>query len=291
MDKMVSWQRNATPQATVDEMTGVVPSARTLDDRDVQFLEALLRYNFLTSALAKRLWQMSDKFIGGRFRRLYDWGLVNRGALSQKRGNRKFVYSLSRQGFEVLMRIGNPFAEDWGKDWMPRSETGSQRLSVLHELGCNEVCIALGETAQALKRPVISWEGPREAVQRFSTASGWHTLSPDAILTLENGQPLFIEFERSGRDSKLYDKAKWLRIFLLSGQWQERYHREPWVVYAIPFGKGTQGVIGGSFGGSIAHAAMKGVRNYLVLDEEAWTQGTWLAFKNDGTMVNLWDVI
>lgn len=209
-------------------------------------------------------------------------------------GGRQMVYALSRRGFEVLRRLENSLAVEWVEDWKPKSETGSQRLSVLHELGRNDVCIAICETAKARQRPVLDWEGSREGGKRFvanSTTHEWHRIYPDAVLILSNMQPLFIEYERSGRDTKFQQKVRALRAYLVSGQWQSRYPREPWVVYAIPAGVGTQGVVGGSFGGMVARAGMTGARNYLLLDEDAWTQGTWMAMTGDGKVVNFWDAI
>lgn len=290
-DKVVVWQSQKSINGSLDDILGVNQGKAFLTDRDITLLETLLRYNFLTVDLAKRLWLLPTRTLSYRFKRLYDWGLIDRGSFAKEQKKRQMVFTLSRRGFKTLIRLNNFFALLWAKDWEPRSETGSQRLSVLHELGCNEVCISLSETAQALNRPVVNWEGPRESTQRFSTPSGWHTLSPDATLTLENGQPLFIEYERSGRNSKIQSKAQLMRIYLLSGQWQERYIREPWVIYAIPLGLGTQGVVGGSYGGIIVRANMTGARNYLILDEYAWTSGTWMATKGNGTVVDLWEEI
>lgn len=291
----VHWKRQGQVLVSLDDILGLTAHRSTLTDVDLAILEALLRYNFLTTHQASRLWEIPIRTIKRRFQELFHWGLVDRGPLPDDTvGGRQMVYALSRMGFEVLERSENPLALAWREDWKPKSETGSQRLSVLHELGRNDVCIAICETAKARQHPVLDWEGAREGGQRFvsnATTHEWHRIDPDAVLIMDNMQPLFIEYERSGRDSKFQKKVRMLRTYLVSGQWQPRYPREPWVVYAIPKGLGTQGVIGGSFGGMVARAGMTGARNYVLLDEESWTEGTWMAITGDGKVANFWDVI
>ncbi|PSR27566.1 MAG: hypothetical protein C7B46_19400 [Sulfobacillus benefaciens] len=292
---MVPWQHQGTPLVSLDDIMGLTAHRNTLTEMDIRLLEALLRYNFLTAAQASRLWAAPLRTMDHRLKRLYQWGLVDRGPLPQSaQGGRQLVYALAQRGFAVLTRLEYPLAQDWTDDWQPKSETGSQRLSVMHELGRNEVCIAIAETAAAQGKPILDWEGSREAGQKFVANSAhheWQRIYPDAVLMLSSMQPLFIEYERSGRDTKFQKKIRALRTYLVSGQWQTRYPREPWVVYAIPAGVGTQGVIGGSYGGMVAQAGMTGARNYLMLDEEAWTRGTWLATRSDGAVINFWDAI
>ena len=280
---------------SLDDMMGLTAHRSTLSEPDIRLLEALLRYNFMTTAQATRFWETPLRTIEYQLKRLYQWGLVDRGILPDETvGGRALVYALSERGFAVLKRLDHPLARDWTEDWTPKSETGSQRLSVLHELGRNDVCIALCETAKAMCKPVLDWEGAREAGQRFvanSATHEWQRVDPDALIVLGNAQPLLIEYERSGRDSKFQKKIRAMRTYLVSRQWQTRYAREPWIVYAIPAGVGTQGVLGGSYGGMVVQAEMTGARNYLLLDEDAWTQGTWMAMKGDGTVVNFWSVV
>lgn len=291
----VPWKRQGQPMVSIDDVMGLTAHRSTLTDLDTAVLEGLLRYNFLTTQQASRLWEVPIRTIKRRFQTLFQWGLVDRGSLPDDgAGRRQLVYALSRKGFEVLERSEHFLALAWRDDWKPKSETGSQRLSVLHELGRNEVCIAICETAKARKHPVLDWEGAREGGQRFVSNAAtheWHRIDPDAVLILDDMRPLFIEYERSGRDSKFQKKVRALRTYLVSGQWQTRYPKEPWVVYAIPKGVGTQGVVGGSLGGMVANAGMTGARNYVMLDEDSWTQGTWLAMTSDGKVANFWDVI
>lgn len=292
---MVRWQQQGSPVVTLDDIMGLTAHRSTLSEQDIRLLEALLRYNFLTSEQASRLWESPLRTMEHRFTRLYQWGLVDRGLLAgDSPGRRRLVYALSDRGFEVLRRLDHPLARDWAEDWKPKSKTGSQRLAVGHELGRNDVCIAIAETAKAVGKPLLDWEGPREAGQKFvanSASHEWHRVDPDAVLILGNMQPLFIEYERSGRDSKFQKKIRSLRAYLVSRQWQTRYPREPWVVYAIPAGTGTQGVVGGSYGGMVVQAGMTGARNYLLLDEESWARGTWMAMRGDGTVVNFWETV
>ena len=294
-EDFIAWRRHGQPPVSLDDVMGLTSRRTSLIDLDVAILEALLRYNFLTVSQASRLWELPTRKAERQLQRLYQWGLVDRGPLpADGVGGRQMVYALSMRGFHVLERLENPLAVEWVEDWKPKSETGSRRLGVFHELGRNDVCIAICETAKARQHPVLDWEGSREGGQRFvanATTHEWHRIYPDAVLILENMQPLFIEYERSGRDSKFQKKVRTMRTYLVSGQWQTRYPREPWVVYAIPDGVGTQGVVGGSFGGMVAKAGMTGARKYLLMTEDAWTQGTWIAMTGDGKVVNFWDVI
>ena len=293
--EMIRWQRQGSPLVTLDDVMGLTAHRSTLSETDIRLLEALLRYNFMTTAQAVRLWESPLRTVEHQCKRLYQWGLIDRGMLpGNTAGRPSFVYALSTRGFGVLKRLDHPLAQDWVEDWRPKSETGSQRLSVLHELGRNDVCIAICETAKAMGKPVLDWEGARESGQKFvanAVTREWQRIDPDALIVLGNAQPLLIEYERSGRDSKFQKKIRSMRTYLVSRQWQTRYAREPWIVYAIPAGLGTQGVIGGSYGGMVVQAEMTGARNYLLLDEDAWTQGTWMAMKGDGAVVNFWTVV
>lgn len=291
----VQWKHQDQPTVSIKDIVGLTEHRVNVTALDFDILEALLRYNFMTSQQAARLWKVSLRTTNYRFRMLFQWGLVDRGVLPSKTiGGRQLVYTLSQRGYEVLKRTENSLAVAWRDDWKPKSEMGSQRLSVFHELGRNDVCIALCESAKARQHPVIDWEGSREAGQRFvanATTHEWHSIYPDAVLMLDTMQPLFIEYERSGRDSKFQQKVRTMRTYLVSQQWQTRYPREPWVIYAIPAGLGTQGVIGGSYGGMVASAGMTGARNYIIMDEDAWVDGTWTATRGDGTVGNLWEFL
>lgn len=283
---------------SVDELLGLGPvsGGRVLSDDEYSILEALLRYNFMTAEHGKRLWQWDIRTTQRRYGRLHGYGLVVRGYVNEagKVGRPQTVYTLSQAGFEVLRRNGHVLAEEWADDWKPKNETGSQKLSVLHELGRNDVCIAILETARALGLAVVDWEGPREGTQKFladATNHEWQRIEPDSVILLDRWQPLLIEYERSGRDSKFHKKVRAMRTYLLGKHWQTRYPREPWIVYAIPSGTGTQGLVSGSYGGMVLQAGMAGARHYVFLDDEAWERGTWLATLGDGTVTRLWDAV
>lgn len=293
--EMITWQRQTAALVSLDDIMGLTSARSTLSALDIRFLESLLRYNFMTGAQACRLWAVPTRTMDYCVKRLYHWGLVDRGRLpSSSRGGHQWVYALSARGFTVLQRLEYSLAQDWASDWVPKSVSGSQRLSLIHELGRNDVCIAIAETAAARGKPLLDWEGSREAGQKFvanSLTHEVHRIYPDAVLILSSMQPLFIEYERSGRGTKFQKKIRTIRAYLASQQWRSEYPREPWIVYAVPAGTGTQGVVGGSYGGMIVQAGMTGARNYLLLDEDAWTQGTWLATRSDGSVINFWEAI
>lgn len=293
----VRWQpRTSEPSTSLDELVGSRPSRHILTELDWQVLDALLRYNFMTAEQCHRWGEWSLRTVQYRLGQLYRYGLVDRGywRANGRPGRPMTVYALSRRGFDLLRRNEHSLAIDWADDWRPKSETGAQKLSVAHELGRNDVCIAIAESARARGIPVLDWEGPREATQRFVTDAArheWHRIEPDAVMIIANWQPLFIEYERSGRDTKFQRKIRSLRAYLVSQQWKTRYPREPWVVYAIPAGLGTQGVVGGSYGGMMIQAGMTGARRYVLLDEDAWTDGTWMAMMTDGTVADFWTIV
>lgn len=289
----VYWDR---PGRIVDPAEFLAGRTPALQEKDLAVLDALLRYNFLTPHQARRLWLWSERAAQHRLARLHRLGWADRGRAGNTAaaGRPPSVYALSQAGFDLLRQTGHALAGDWADHWRPKRATGSQKLSVIHELGRNDVCIALLETARALGIEVLDWEGPGETAQKFladPTNHDWQRIEPDAVILLDRWQPLMIEYERSGRDSKFQKKVRALRAYLVGRHWQSRYPREPWVVYAVPSGTGTQGVLGGSYGGMALQAGMTGARNYLFLDEEAWEQGTWMATTGDGTVANFWDVV
>lgn len=292
---VIRWYHNDMPEFSIEDIMGLTRRQKVLSEQDMQILEGLLRYNFFTTEQVSRLWLISLRMAEKRMARLYQWGLVDRGSIPASHGGRPhWAYALSARGFDVLVRTDHTLAREWTEDWRPKSETGSQRVSTLHELGLNDVCIAICETAKALGRPVVDWEGSREAGQKFvanKVTHEWQRIDPDAVILLDQSQPLMIEYERSGRDTKFHKKLRAMRSYLVGRQWQTRYPREPWVVYAIPAGTGTQGVVGGSFGGMALRAELSGARNYLLLDEDSWVNGTWTAMTGDGTLVNFWDTV
>lgn len=292
----VRWHSHSEPTHSVDSLLNLTTSSPALSDDDYVVLEALLRYNFMTPSQAGRLWRWATRTSQHRFSGLYHKGLLSRGSVidPDRPGRPHQVYALTRMGFEVLRRNGHELANEWADDWNPKHETGSQKLSVIHELGRNDVCIAILETARALGLNVVDWEGPREGTQKFladATNHEWQRIEPDSVILLDRWQPLLIEYERSGRDTKFHKKVRAFRTYLLGKHWQNRYPREPWVVYAVPSGTGTQGLISGSYGGMVLQAGMAGARHYLFLDEEAWERGTWLATLGDGTVTRLWDAV
>lgn len=292
----ILWHAHKAPQHSINSLVGLETAKHILSYEDVQILVALLRYNFLTPEQAQRLWLWPARTAQYRLARLYRDGLAARGSLvvSDHIGRPRNVYSLTRTGFDVLLRQEHTLAVDWADDWRPKNETGSQKVSVIHELGRNDVCISMLETARALGLTVSDWEGSRESTQKFlvdATHHEWQRIEPDAVILLDNWQPLLIEYERSGRDTKFHTKVRAVRSYLIGRHWQNRYPREPWVVYAIPPGTGTQGLIAGSYGGAVVQAGMTGARHYVFLDEDAWTNGTWMATLPDGTVADFWDVI
>src|SRR3989442_14636181 len=75
-----------------------------ISDRDLDILEAVLRYRFSPTSELVRLVGGNEDVSQRRLRKLWEWGLVNRFAFPGIRTHSEFHYYLdSRQALELLV--------------------------------------------------------------------------------------------------------------------------------------------------------------------------------------------
>lgn len=309
MSGVVLWEKGAVAdQYTVAQiLTGDAADFVPVED-DFMLLESLLRYNYLSGQQANRL---AGHDVHKRLSALFNLGLADRTwgtyrttqvmvilknmeSANRTKHIKERVFALSQKGLDLLVEIGSELAVAWAGDWQPKSRSGSRKNSLAHELGRNDFCLAVIRAANNLGQPVIDWRGPREAFHRYSPGTGAAALlsEPDSVLVLANGQPVLVEYERSGRVDRFYKKMMATHNYLASGGWKQRFGDvRPWVVYAIPEGTGTQMRASGSYGGLLKQAVVGNAMRYALVDQAAWEMGTWDAVTSDGTVTSLWHLL
>src|SRR5437899_1682748 len=78
-----------------------------ISDRDLDIIEAVLRYRFSPTSELVRLVGGNEDVTQRRFRRLWEWQLINRFAFPGIRTHSEFHYYLdSRQALELLVEHG-----------------------------------------------------------------------------------------------------------------------------------------------------------------------------------------
>ena len=317
---IVLWERDPMPEVTaLDLLDGRVPGYQPQDD-DFDLAELALRYNYFTGTQAETLWELQyepsatparlGRRLNERLLALHRVGVLDRAwvryrpkaAMTQigakVKSRRDFVgewvYTLSTKGMEVLCLADNEWAVLWRADWTPKSHGHSRKLSIEHELGRNDVALALMAAAKARGRPCQEWQGPREAYHRVAPptpGAPWQHVEPDGVILLDTGRPVLLEYERSGRADKFLRKVRAMRTYLASGAWRDRYVLSPWVVYAIPTVTRTERRYAGSFGKLAAQTRAVGAVRYLLLDEVAWDGGAWEAVDANGQYVPFWETV
>jgi len=311
---MVRWEagKEAAKFSPEEILSGESTGFLLVDD-DFNILEVALRYNYVTARQISLLLtnDSASRDVQRRLTILLDHGLLSRawstyrttpmpvtlrnGEIGTRVKNiKEYIFTISQKGFDLLLTADQPLAAEWQGNWQPKDLTPSRKNSLAHELGRNDVCLAMMRALNALGRPVADWRGPREAFHRFSPGipgAVAQLSEPDSILLLDNGRPLFIEYERSGRIGRFHKKMIDTRNYMVSGGWKQRFGLQPWVVYAIPEGTGTQERASGSYGGLLQQAVMGNAMRYLLLDQASWESGTWDAVKADGTIGSLWKVV
>ena len=315
------WERDPHPEITVDMIVdgrapGFIPQSL-----DFEVLELLLRYNFMTARQSSLALQVRDgntevpthvaRKVARHLQALHEVGLADRAwgryrlktPILQMSGDpvmarhnwvSEWIYALSSKGFTVLVRSANEWAVSWRDDWTARADTVSRKNSVEHELGRNDVALAILQAAALRDRPCPEWLGPRESYHRVAPptpGAPWQHIEPDSVITLDTGRPLFLEYERSGRADKFLRKVRAMRMYLASGAWKERYVLSPWVVYAIPSATRSDQRFAGSFGDLAAQTRTAGTARYLLLDELAWEGGAWEATDARGQYVDFWNTV
>lgn len=311
---LVVWERDPHPDITVDDIlegkTGVGLGL------DFEVLEAALRYNYLTALQFRGLGSREEPIdpttpafwrrVRRRFQRLHEVGLLDRAWVRYRPKTvdstavagvplaGEWAYAVSVKGMELLVRTNSPWARRWESDWRPRSAGESRKLSIAHELGRNDVAVAMWAEARTLGHPLIEWEGPREAYHRVAPptpGAPWQHVEPDSVLILHTGRPLLLEYERSGRADKFLAKVRAMRMYLASGAWKERHPSTPWIVYAVPSFVRTESRESGSFGALAAQAKTLHSSRYLFVNDEQLRQGNWDAVDSDGRRVPFWPTV
>src|SRR5258708_3679887 len=95
-----------------------IPSRGTITDRDLDIIEAILRYRFSPASELLRLVGGNEDVTHRRLRRLWEYGLINRFAFPFPRPHSEFYYYLdNRRGLDLLtdrrgMEIHDEMLED-----------------------------------------------------------------------------------------------------------------------------------------------------------------------------------
>lgn len=307
--QIIHWYRYGSSPQTVQEL--IDTNERRTQERDFDILNALLRYNYMTAHQISRTLEAPLRSIQRRMVQLYKMGLMERARFAYQQdpypkiqpdgslntGYRpisEWVYVLSQLGMDYLEWGEEPLAKEWASAWRPKSIGSSRKLSLDHELSRNDACLSIIEEGARRNRYIIDWMGSRESYARIpaSPNGGAGAIEPDAILLLDTGRPLFVEYERSGRTTRFHSKARNLRRYFLGGYWKDQFVLEPWVIYAVSDDNNrTQNTASGSYQGLANTAKLFGARRYLLLNENAWRDGRWSALNSEGRLVDFWDTV
>jgi Replication-relaxation len=217
-----------------DRRDRVTPCA--IQPRDLAVAHAVARYKFLTATQLLELWWPGRTAWAcqRRLLRLFNAGHLERFRPIARRGSFPWTYHLGQEGHRLLQRAG--LVEDGVRY---RARAIYDYGHVLHEIQLNAWALAC---RRALRDAFVSWEGetdispPPEARKgqlRFD--DDWSAedliqpqprlLRPDAILDIAAGsqramRTLFVEYDRTRRIDKNYDKLRRYDAFLC---WWVRY--------------------------------------------------------------------
>jgi hypothetical protein len=222
--KLLRWgERDGKPQVA-------------LQARDLEILVALARYRFLTTGQIAELWWEGRglRAVRRRLTGLFEAGFVERFRPQTLRGSYQWTYCLARDGFRAAEQTGELPP---GLKFAPRREAIFDYRYVIHDLRVNEWVLRYREL---IGDRLLDWAGPDESLIRppkgYSVGSmggGEHDvigiednamrpIQPDARLDIlgANGEvSLFVEYDRTRRVDKNYDKFRRYEAFL-AGWWQ-----------------------------------------------------------------------
>jgi Replication-relaxation len=210
-------------------------AACALQPRDLEILVALARYRFLTTGQIAELWWEGRGLRAARRRmtRLFEAGFVERFRPQTLRGSYQWTYCLARDGFRAAEQTGElpPSLK-----FAPRREAIFDYRYVIHDLRVNEWVLRYREV---LGDRLLDWAGPDESLiepprRRDGGDLGdadhnvygvdddaVRPVQPDALLLVAGAQDdlaLFVEYDRTRRVDKNYDKFRRYEAFL-AGWW------------------------------------------------------------------------
>jgi Replication-relaxation len=211
-------------------------AACALQPRDLEILLALARYRFLTTGqIAELCWEgRGPRAVRRRMTRLFEAGFVERFRPQTLRGSYQWTYCLARDGFRAAQQTGE-LAPDL--KFAPRRESIFDYRYVIHDLRVNEWVLRYREL---LGNRLLDWAGPDESLVQppkgrtvASLGDGEHDVigvedhamrpvQPDArldIVGVHGEVALFVEYDRTRRVDKNYDKFRRYEAFL-AGWWR-----------------------------------------------------------------------
>jgi Replication-relaxation len=210
-------------------------AACALQPRDLEILVALARYRFLTTGQIAELWWEGRglRAVRRRMTRLFEAGFVERFRPQTLRGSYQWTYCLARDGFRAAQQTGELAPN---LKFAPRRESIFDYRYVIHDLRVNEWVLRYREL---LADRLLDWAGPDESLVQppkgravASLGDGEHDvigidddamrpIQPDArldIVGVHGEVPLFVEYDRTRRVDKNYDKFRRYEAFL-AGWW------------------------------------------------------------------------
>jgi hypothetical protein len=204
-----------------------------LQPRDAEILTALARYRFLTTAQVSELWWQGRgmRAVRRRLTRLFEAGLVERFRPQTLRGAFQWTYCLARDGFCAAEQSG---ALPEGLKFTPRRERLFDYRYVVHDLRVNEWAIRYRDV---IGDGLVDWAGPDESrvepprrlPETDCVPGSYHSyvvgldrdavrpIQPDARLSVAHASGellLFVEYDRTRRLDKNYDKFRRYETFL-----------------------------------------------------------------------------
>ena len=150
------------------------------------------------------------------------------------------VHALTTAGGRMLVDYVPGWAERH-RDWQSPVNKPAFRHSMRHELGRNAIILAAHAEGQRRGAPVTLWPDTGGTIRAQVPQTGtWINLTPDAVIDV-NGQPWYLEYERSWRRDTLQHKVHQFGVLLRHEFWRERWVRPPKLLVVADEAENDQG--------------------------------------------------
>jgi len=216
-----------------------------LNSRDIDILEALSQYRFLTTTQLSEMFFPSKNFAVRRLRKLYDHGYIDRIHRPVTEGRAELLYALWTKGAQALARKLQVSRKElgWSKN---KNQVGTEFLE--HELEIGRFHLALEQgCTQRIGCTVTEWKSREELkLRKGSISFGDHMrdrgktriLIPDSYFVLGTSKGrahFFLEIDLyTETASKVFkQKMQSYKLYFERGLFQERYGAKNFRVLTI----------------------------------------------------------
>lgn len=230
LDIRPSWRRLPNP-----------PQSIRLTSRDLDLFQWLADWHYgATHQIEMVLEFPSFAAVNTCLSRLHRGGYVTSVRMRWPADRVTAVWALTAAGGRMLAE----YLPDWAerhRDWQSPVDKPAFRHSMRHELSRNAITLAAHAEGQRRGVPVTLWPDTDGTIRAQVPQTGtWINLTPDAVIDV-NGQPWYLEYERSWRRDTLQHKVHQFGVLLRHEFWHERWVRAPKLLVVADEAKNAQG--------------------------------------------------